>query len=493
MTKIGELTARVPRALRAAVICTYASLFLFSLSLVATIPLVLFILLLFGGIFLVGGLLSWLILVTRKIPYSRGRRKADYLEEIEIEERERSKDRRKSPRISDELVAIAVLPFENMSGDPEQEYFADGITDDIITGLSYLRGLFVIARHSVFVYKGKPSDIRQISRELGVRYILEGGVRRVGEQVRVTTQLVDGHTGDHLWVKRFDRKLSDIFAVQDEITRDIVAELDVKLIEGEQAEIWRSTTNIPDAYDLFLRGREEHLLFSKEHNAMARQHLEQALELDPRFTMAIVQLGRTYFVDAVTGWSDSPAESRLRALELANRALSLNRTFGDALTLLGQLHMYQDGQQQKGIAEIEKAAQLNPNNAIPFALLGTYLGGVGRAEEALEMIRKAFRLNPFPPDWFYNALGDAYFFARRFEEAISSYSKCILRIPDFIFAHVMLTAAYAAQGFKIKAQEQAKEVLRINPRFTCENSLRLITDPKTREWVEDLLNRSGLK
>ena len=373
--------------------------------------------------------------------------------------------------------SIAVLPFDNMSGDPEQEYFADGVVEEIITALSRIPWLFVIARNSTFVYKGQAVDVRQVGRELGVRYVLEGSVRKAGARVRVSAQLAEAVTGNQLWTKRYDRELNDIFSIQDEIAGDIVAELDVKLIEGEQAREWRKTTQHPEAYDYFLRGRAAHLEFTREGNALSKQLLEQAIELDPDFTKAIVQLGWNYGVEAESAWTESSSDSWEHALELANRAIALDDSFGEAHSLLGLIQINHVRDPERGIAELEKSVALNPNSSTSAALLGTYAGLKGTPERAVETVKKAIRLNPFPPSWFFNALGSAHLLARQYDESIAGFTQCIAQTPEFIPARVGLTIAYLELGKRDEARAQAGEVFRINPQFDPENYALAKFDP----------------
>ena len=219
--------------------------------------------------------------------------------------------------------SIAVLPFQNMSGKPDDDWFSDGMTETLITDLSRLDNLFVIARNSTFTYKGKPVDVRRVGQELGVRYVLEGSVQRTGERLRVNAQLVDAQTGRHLWAERYDRKLADVFEIQDDITQHIVTELDVKLLQGEQARAWRKTTRNREAYDLFLRGRAHLDRYTREDMAKAQALFQQALDLDPKFTMAMVDLGWTDFSQGDAGWSpdsESPTSRPLRSGERRSRS-----------------------------------------------------------------------------------------------------------------------------------------------------------------------------
>jgi adenylate cyclase len=276
--------------------------------------------------------------------------------------------------------SIAVLPFDNMSGDPEQEYFSDGMTEDLITDLSKLSGLFVIARNSVFTYKGKAVKPGQVSWELGVRYVLEGSVRRAGDRVRITAQLVEATTGYHRWVERYDRDLKDIFAVQEEIARKIVAALAVQLTAGEQARLGHKYTENLEAYDHFLRGGEYLARFTPETNVQARQLFEQAIVLDPGFALVYASLSVTYERAWGLQWSQDP-QTLERAFALAQQALALDGTLPAAHVVLGNAY-WQKQQPEQAIAEMERAIALAPNNADGYANLAKILNTAGKPTEA---------------------------------------------------------------------------------------------------------------
>ena len=237
--------------------------------------------------------------------------------------------------------SIAVLPLANLSDDPQQEYFSDGMTEDLITALSKISGLFVIARTSVFTYKGKPVKVQQVSQDLGVRYVLEGSVRKAAERVRITAQLIDATTGTHLWAERYDRVLEDVFTVQDEITRNIVTALEVQLTSGEQVRLWRQGTTNPEAYDTFLRGRDQAMRKTREDTVQARRLFERAIELDPGFAMAYVGLASTFTLEVRLGWSPSLAESLERARALTHKAIALDDALADAYAQLGYIALLQ--------------------------------------------------------------------------------------------------------------------------------------------------------
>ncbi len=362
--------------------------------------------------------------------------------------------------------AIAVLPFDNMSGDAEQDYFSDGITDSLITDLSQLRHLVVIARNSTFTYKGKAVDVRQVGQALGVHYVLEGSVQRDAQRVRINAQLVDANTGEHVWARRFDRSFSDIFTVQDAITRQIVVALDIELDEGEQVRMWRETTDNPDAYDALLRGREHMLRFTKQDTARARERFQEALALDPQYAAAMALLGWTYFLDAGM-WGLTPDASWEKALLTTRKALALDASLSAAYSLLGFYYYQRVGDVEQAIANSERAISLSPSSGHHHhiaALIFTFMGG--QPKRGLALIRKALRLNPLPPALYFDTLGAAYFGLGRYDDAIEAYQKTLRRLPDFVPSHVNLVAAYAAVRREAEARNHAQDVIRFNPNFS---------------------------
>ncbi|MDD1766797.1 MAG: hypothetical protein LUQ00_02645, partial [Candidatus Methanomethyliaceae archaeon] len=280
-----------------------------------------------------------------------------------------------------EKPSIAVLPFANMSGDPEQEYFSDGITEDLITDLYKISGLFVIARHSVFTYKGKAAKVQEVGRELGVRYVLEGSVRKAGSRLRITAQLVDTLTGGHLWAERYDRDLKDVFALQDEVTQKIVESLAVKLTKREEDRLARRYTDNLEAYDLVLRGLEFYFRFRQETNLQAREIFQKVIDLDPEYALALARLGWTYLREWSLGWAQSP-DSLQRASELAQRAIALDDSLSDGHALLAETYLWKK-RHDDAIAEAEKAVILDPNNAERMLDLGNILAYAGRPEEGI--------------------------------------------------------------------------------------------------------------
>jgi adenylate cyclase len=288
--------------------------------------------------------------------------------------------------------SIAVLPFVNMSGDPEQEYFSDGITEDLITDLSKVSGLFVIARNSAFTYKGKAVKVQEVSRELGVRFILEGSVRKAGNRVRISAQLVDAGTGGHLWAERYDRELRDIFDLQDEVTQQIVSALAVNLTKPEEDRLaWRGTDNLK-AYDYALRGQESYHRFTREANVEAQEMFEKSIELDPGYASAYSWLGLVFLHRWTHGWSQDP-QLPDRAFESAQKALALDESLPEAHRVLADVYLYRK-QHEKATAELERAIALNPNYADAFAALAEVLNWTEKPEEAPELVKKGIRLTP---------------------------------------------------------------------------------------------------
>jgi len=302
--------------------------------------------------------------------------------------------------------SIVVLPFDNMSKDPEQDYFSNGITEVLTSDLSRISSLFVIARNTAFTYKGKPVNIQDVGKELGVRYVLEGSVQKAGEQIRIVTQLIDTTTGGHLWSQRYDRPLQDLFALQDEIVQKIVTTLKLQLTLQEQGYVVRKHTDNLEAYDFFLRGQEYYWRLMKETHVQARQMFEKAIALDPQYAEAYACLGWTYWVEWVFRWSADP-QIMERALALAQQALALNDSLPTAHSLLSYVYA-QKQQYDQAIAEGERAVALDPNDAESYAVQAQVLIMAGRPEEALQSVEQAMRLNPRCPPWYLYELGWAY-------------------------------------------------------------------------------------
>jgi len=363
--------------------------------------------------------------------------------------------------------SIAVLPFDNLSEDPKQEYFSDGLTEEIISALSSVPKLFVIARNSTFTYKDKPVKVQQVSEDLGVRYVLEGSVRKAGDKIRITAQLVDAINGRHLWAKRYDRNVDDIFAVQDELTKEIIMSMQVKLTEGEQARATAKGTNNLEAYLKCLQANELVHRVNPESNALGKQLAEEAVALDPDYAWAYYNLGRAHQLDVWLRTSKSPRESIGKAIGFMKKAIALDDTLAEAHGRLGFIYSM-IGKHDEGIAQAEKGVAVNPNSAMAHVMLGKTLSFAGRWEESIPPYKKAIRLNPIPPNMYLYSLGLSYGFAGQYDEAITWCEKAVREAPDSLYARIMMTVVYSWSGQDEKARAEAAEVLRIQPKYTIE-------------------------
>jgi adenylate cyclase len=389
--------------------------------------------------------------------------------------------------------SIAVLPFNNLSGDPEQEYFSDGITEEIISALGSVPKLFVIARNSTFTYKGKPVKVQQVSEELGVRYVLEGSVRKSGDKIRITAQLIDALSGHHLWAKRYDRNLDDIFAVQDEITKKIITAMQVKLTEGEQVRAAAGGTNNLEAYLKYLQANELITRLNVESNALGKQLAEEAVALDPEYAWAYFVLSRAHMVDVWLRSSKSPKQSIAKAMELLQKAIVLDDTFAEAHGRLGFLFAM-TRQYDKGVAEAEKAVALNPNSADAHFYLGKVLFFAGRSEESIPEYKKSIRLNPIPPHNYLWSLGLSYAYTGQYEEAITWCEKAVRQAPDSLLDRMMMAVVYSLSGRDEEARAEAAEILRIQPKFSLKKFEKKLTYKREadRERFLGALRKAGL-
>ncbi len=364
--------------------------------------------------------------------------------------------------------SIAVLPFTNMSGDPEQEYFSDGITEDIITALSRIPRLFVVARNSTSVYKGMGVDIKQVGREQGVKFVLEGSVRKSGNQIRITAQLIDARSGNHRWAERYDRELSDIFAVQDEIAKNVTVAVQVELTEGEQARLWAGGTENLEAWECVVRGNELMIHHGRGDNKEARRLAERALLLDPNYADAWVLFGFTHFEDAMWGWSSSREESISLGLEAAFKAIELQELNPDSYILLGWLKC-ELGEFDEAVEAARKAVSLSPNHSSNVAFLGAILGRANEFQESYQQTKRALRLCPIYPPWYLHSLGVSCFALGRYEEAVKLYRECIDSFdPDSSFiqiGRVFLAICLASAGNDVEAKIVSEEIFRLDPGF----------------------------
>jgi TolB-like protein len=384
---------------------------------------------------------------------------------IEIEDKVDFEERKSEVKVP-EKPSIAVLPFSNMSGDPEQEYFSDGITEDIITDLSKISGLFVIARNSTFTYKGKPVKVDKVGQDLGVRYVLEGSVRKAGDRVRITAQLIDANTDGHLWAERYDRDLNDIFALQDEVTQKIVTALELKLTEDEHERLVHKETDNLEAYDFVLRGAEYLIPTTEESNAKAQRMFEKAIEIDPGYALAYSCLGRSIWIGWTLGWNQDPALLD-RSGELAKKAIALDESHPFGHSLLGDVYLWKK-QHERAIAELEQAITLNPNDADGLSTLGGVLSWAGRERETIALVEKAMRLNPVYPVWYVWNLGHAFFMMGQYEEAIMQLKRALIRTPNYPPAHAYLTLSYIELGREEEARAEAKAFKRLSPETPLE-------------------------
>jgi adenylate cyclase len=389
--------------------------------------------------------------------------------------------------------SIAVLPFTNMSVDPAQEYFSDGLTEQIINGLCKVSNLLVIARNSSFAYKGKAISVKQIARELGVRYILEGSVQRAGDRIRVTAQLIDATTDYHMWSENYDRNLEDIFALQDEITMKLIIEMQVNLTSGEQARLWAGGTTNIHAYDKWARTMECIFQRSEQSIAKARKFAEEAIELDPMYAFAYVALAYTHFIDLIWGFSKSPLLSFEQIEKLSEKALELNDSLDYAHSLLGLIFLFKR-QYDEAIKEGEKAVSLNPNGADVLAMLGLTLNFAGEPKRAIPILEKAIRLNPIPPSHYFNHLSISYRLIGNFKRSIKMCNKAISIEPNDVTHYVALVATYVYSGQKKKAREVAAKIIKINPNFSpVEFANRMpYKDKAEYNRFVDSLNKAGL-
>jgi adenylate cyclase len=363
--------------------------------------------------------------------------------------------------------SIAVLPLANMSGDPEQEFFADGLTEDIITELSRFRDLFVISRNSAFVYKGKAAKVQDVARDLGVQYVVEGSVRKAGNRVRVTVQLIDAESDRHVWAERYDRDLEDIFAVQDEVTAAIVATLPGRIDAATHERAERKLPENMAAYEYVLAGKILHHRSKKEDNDEALRLLERAVELDPKYAHAHAWLACVLGQRWVHDWTDDRDATWDQMIEALRIALELDDNDSDVHRILAAVKVAQ-GDFDKSTYHQERAYSLNPNDNLIVVQQGEILTWLGRPEEGIEWIRKAMRLNPYYPERFWNHLGRAYYVARRYGEAAEAFGR--ITAPDHSH-HALLAASYAQMGDDTAARAHAQQVLKHDPEFTVESYL----------------------
>lgn len=363
--------------------------------------------------------------------------------------------------------SIAVLPFQNMSGDPEQEYFADGIVEDIITALSHFKSLFVIARNSSFTYKGKAVDIKQVGRELGVRYVLEGSVRKAAGRVRITGQLIDAATGAHLWANRFDGSLEDIFELQDQVTASVVGAVAPKLEEAEIERAHSKPTEKLDAYDYYLRGIAMVSQYTKATNKEAFQFFTDAIALDPQYACAYAMATRCIMLRGQNGWLKNPQQEIAEGLRLARRALELGRDDPLVLAVGGYALAYLAHDLDSGAVFIARSLSLNPNSALAWLYSGAVHVLMGESDLGIAHVLRAQRLSPLDPTQpqFMAVIAFGHFFAGRFEDAARCAESAFREQPNLLTPLLILAASLAHLGRREDAGRLVPEILRLSPSY----------------------------
>jgi adenylate cyclase len=392
--------------------------------------------------------------------------------------------------------SIAVLPFVNMTGDAKQEYIADGITENIITALSKVPEVFVIARNTVFTYKGKPVKINRVSEELGVQYVLEGSIQQSESRLRITAQLIDATGGKHLWAERFDRDLSDIFVLQDRVTLDILSALRVEFTHGEQARVQETTKSL-EAWSCLVKGLSHFESFTKYDNAKAQELFKQAVQVDPQYSYAWAMLGWTHWIDAAFGYSESYSESFKTAVEIAQKAVQMDDQQPDVHALWGGIYLFQ-GQYDKAIAEGQRSVALAPNVACNKAILARTMLLAGRFEESMKLVKSAMRHNPHYPSWYLESLAMGYGVMGEHEKAIESYKELLnLRRTargNITIPLLGLAANCAILGRENEAKAYVGEILEVNPSFSLEQyrKINAFKDASHLKTYLEALRRAGL-
>jgi adenylate cyclase len=399
-----------------------------------------------------------------------------------------------SPTVPEDKPSIVVLPLENMSDDPGQAYFSDGIAEDIITDLSKISGLFVIARNTAFTYRGRALNLKEVCGELGVRFALEGSVRRAGNRVRITAQLIDGISGGHVWAERYDRDLHDIFEVQDEVTREIVAALKVHLTPDERRLAQSRGTNSIEAYDRFLRGRQLFWQTSRETIERAQALFEEAIRLDPAFSLAHAYLAFTHALQSINRWSPDLERSFELAQGSVDRALALDPKEAEAHYVQGIIHLWRHRKVDEAIADGEQAIALDPNFARGYGSLGAALHYAGRSEEALQRLETMARLDPHTPGPYQHFWAQAHFALGHFDDAVALLKVRLARQPHSDVSRVLLAACYGHLGQAEAARSEWAEALLINPDYSLEERRRILPykNPADFERVVEGLRKAGI-
>jgi adenylate cyclase len=392
-----------------------------------------------------------------------------------------------------EKPSIAILPFENMSGDPEQEYFADGMVEEITTALSRFKWLFVIARNSSFKFKGKNVDVKEVGRRLGVRYVLEGSVRKALGKVRITGQLIDAVTGAHIWADRFERDLTDVFALQDEVTVAVISAIQPKLLQTEIEMAARRRPENLTAYDFYLRAMPHFYLTTRESLTEAIRLAHRALELDPRFGLVAALAGVLHMNNALLGYADDPQFDRQEAIRLMRLAFSLDDGDPDTLAWAALTSTFMVGDRESEIEMADRAVALNPNSYVAWICRGWVHRNAGLPEEAIRSFERAIRASPVDPLLYrlFSGMGMALIELRRFEEAIVAGKKALRQNSSFSAINIVLASAFAHLGRDAEAREAAARLLELDPAFTISARMGPRRQANAKLEIEGLL-KAGL-
>ena len=391
--------------------------------------------------------------------------------------------------------AVAVLPFTNMSGDKEQDYFSDGMTEDLTTDLSKISSLMVISRTSTSAYKDTAPDIKAVAKELNVRYVVEGSVRKAGGKVRINAQLIDAQTGENLWAERYDRDYQDIFALQDEVRGKIISALAIKLAPDEERRLARPMTHSPEAYDFYLKALKQESFFTKEANLKSVKLFGEAIRLDPSFAAAYAHLAQAYSLQIENHWADRTKALKEKTLKTALKGIELDDESPYAYWSLGRIYTRPFvGDPEKAKAAFEKAISLNPNYADGYMQLAFTLIFTGNAPKALPLIEQAMQNNPHYPFWYLQGLSMAQFFAGNFETSVKLMTAAIERNPNVPWLHQYLIASYGALGRKDDADWEMSEIEALGQQATIKAFMKAtpLHDPGYRKIYENALRKAGM-
>ena len=397
------------------------------------------------------------------------------------------------PRGAD-IPGLAVLPFSNLGGDRDQQYFIDGLTEDLITGLSKLSGLRVIARNSAFAFAGTETLPREAAERLGVRYVLQGSMRRAGDRLRVTARLVDTDTGAHLWAEQFDGGVGDLFAFQDRVAEQTAAALSVTLTESERQGLATQPTTSFAAYEDYLRGRMVYGSLTKQENDLARAMYRHAIDKDPRFALAYAGLALSYIDDARSGWDQDDDPSADQAMAMARKAVALDAALPQAHFALGFVHLYGQARHEDAIAEARRAIRLDPNYADAYALLSSAYFFAGELDKTIDLDQEAMRINPASSFIYHIHLGRRQYLEGRYHEALETLLSAAAKNYNYLPTHVWLAATYAKLGDLEEAEWSADQVRTLDPSFSVEDWMRRrpYKNPEHRRLLVSGLQAAGL-